>query len=259
MVTKKRRSKGASVDFSGVEAGGMVVPDGVYLAYPKEVEHTEAESSGNEMFAYKWKILGPKCKGSVVFDNMVLVPQALWRLKTLLELQGLEVPDGSMDLDPADLMGEELAVGIEITNEDYKGKQKPRITGFLAADDVPDSDVEEEEDTEEEEEEEDTPPKKKAKSSKKPAKEEEEEEEEAEEEETEEEEEEEEEEKPAKKASGKKPSAKGKVKVGAKVSFKDDKGKTVKGVITEIDGTTVKVEDRNEEEWELDVEDLEVV
>lgn len=250
MVKKSsKRRNVASVDFEGVEAGGIAVPDGNYRAYPQSVELTEAESSGNEMFKFKWKILGPKCKGAVVWDNMVLVPNALWRLKGLMETMGMEVPDGAMEIDPSDLEGEEHEVMLEITNEKYKGKDQPRITGFSES-----SGEDAEEESEEEEEEEEEKPKKSDKKlgkKKKVAKEDEEEEEESEEEEEESEEEEEEEEKPKKKTA--------KIKVGAKVRFEDEKGKTVKGTITEIDGSTAKVEDSKGDEWELDTSDLEVV
>lgn len=246
-MVKKTRKKGTTVDFEGVEAGGMAVADGRYLAYPESVELTEAESSGNEMFKVKWKIVGPKSKGGIVWDNMVLLPQTLWRLKGMLETMGIDVPDGSMDIDPADLEGEENTIGIEVTNEDYRGKPQARITGFLAADDV-DEEAEPEAEAEEEEE---KPKRGKVKPSKKSAK-----EDEPEEDEPEEEEEEEKTKKPKKvdKKVGKGP----KIKEGVKVTFNDEKGKTIRGTVTEVDGETVKVTDRNEEEWELDISDLEL-
>jgi CO dehydrogenase/acetyl-CoA synthase beta subunit len=76
-------------------------------------------------------------------------------------------------------------------------------------------------------------------------------------EEEEEEEEEEQEEKP-KKPRGKKPSGKKpKFKIGANVKFKDAKGKSVKGVIMAIDGDEAMIEDAKEQEWQVDMGELE--
>lgn len=238
MVVKKKRKSGTSIDFGGVESGGMAVPDGNYLAYPESVELTEAESSGNEMFKFKWKITGPKCKGAVVWDNAVLVPQSLWRLKTILELMGFDVPDGEMDIDPADLEGEEHTLMIEVTNEKYKGKDQPRITGFgdPAA-------------LQESAEEEDEKPAKKE--GKKPSK-----KDEDEDEDDDDDKDEAEDEKP-KRSSDKKLGKSTKIKVGQKVTFEDADGKTVRATVTEIDGDEAKVEDKKGDEWELSVSDLE--
>lgn len=252
MVAKKsagkKRKSGVSVDFGGVESGGgRPCRDGRWKAYPTSCELKETDE-GNEYLSFKWKVTSGPDKGAVIWDNCSLQPQALWRLKTLLEVWGEDVPDGAMDLDPDDMTGEDKEIVIEIANEKYRGKSQPRIVGFGGE--------ESEDDGEEaEEEEEDEKPKK----PKKPSKKDEEEEEEEDDDDKDEEEEEEEEKKPPKKPGkderlGKKP----KVKEGSKVTFEDDKGKTVRGTVTEIDGTTVKVEDKSGDEWELEIDQLEL-
>lgn len=237
MVAKKasKRSKTVSVDFAGVESGGRSVPDGLWRAFPQSCEQTEAES-GNAMLVFKWKVLNGPGKGSTIWDNVVLVPQALWRFKTLLEMWGHEVPDGEMDIDPDDLVGEDKELVLEIVNEEYRSKMRPRITGFLALEGY-------EEPEEEEEEKSDKKEGKSGKADKRVGKE--------EKEEAGEEEEEEKGGKATKKLS--------KIKEGTKVQFEDDKGKTVKGTVTGVDGKTVTVEDKNEDSWELDIGDVEVV
>jgi len=116
------------------------------------------------------------------------------------------------------LVGEEC--GVEVTNEEWEGKDKPRITGFMS-------------EGEEEEEEED-------------------EEEEAEEEEEDEDEEEEEEAPPKKK---RKSRAK-KIREGSKVTFTDEEGDKVKGVVTEIEDETAYVEDSAGDTWEVELSEL---
>jgi hypothetical protein len=253
---KKRRSSSVSVDFTGVEASSRTCEDGTYTATVQTVEETESQE-GNPNLSWKWKIKNKKDNGAIIFDNTSLQPQALWRLRLLLEAIGEEIPDGEMDLNLEEYVGREARV--EITNEKWEGKNRPRITGFLSLDS---GEVKDEEEGEEEEEEEEKPSKKKRPSKK--------DDEEEEEEKEEEEEEEEEDEKSAKKkrpakdedeedddAEDEKPS-KSKFKVGTKVKFKDEDGKTVRGVIVKLSGKTAQVEDGDDEEWEVETSDLTV-
>lgn len=229
--SRSRKKKGLiSVDFEGVESGGgMPIPDGNYTASLVKIEEKEGADSGEPYLSCQWKISEGKLEGRKLYDNISLQPQSLWRLRTILECIGYEVEEGPMDIDPSDILEEEC--GIEVVNEEYDGKDKPRITGFLPADGV----EEEEEDPEEEEEEEP---------------------------EEEEEAEEEEEEEPPKKR-GKKKSSRAKkpkkIRVGSKVKFSDEEGDTVKGVVTEIEDETVWVEDSAGDSWEVDLSELKAV
>ena len=227
--TRSRKKKGTiSVDFEGVESGGgRPVPDGNYNAFISKI--TEEESGdGNPYLHAVWKVQGGKANGATIHDNISLLPQSLWRLRTILECIGYEVEDGPMDIDPADILEEEC--GIEVTNEEWEGKDRPRITGFMQADeefaegeDEEDPDEEEEEEPEEEEpeeeEEEDEAPKKKRKSRAKPKK----------------------------------------LRTGSKVKFQDDEGDYVKGVIVELEDEAAQVEDSAGDVWEVDLSELEAV
>src|SRR5271170_3613659 len=107
MAMKKsgKKKSGVSIDFSGVESGGgRAIPDGNYTVEVTEV--TEEESSeGNPYLKWIYKVATGSHKGARIYDNTSLQPQALWRLKTLLECFGEEVPDSSMDLDLEGLVG----------------------------------------------------------------------------------------------------------------------------------------------------------
>lgn len=123
----KKKGGTLSVDFSGVEAGGKAVPDGNYTLEVKEV--TEEESSeGNPYLKFIYKIVGGPAANAVVYDNASLQPQALWRLKTILECFEMEVPDGAMDIDIEELVGQQL--DAEIVGEEYQGRKRPRVAGF---------------------------------------------------------------------------------------------------------------------------------
>jgi hypothetical protein len=257
MAVKKKGNKrrSISVDMEGVESGGKIVPDGTYEGRIKSIEEKES-SNDNPMLVVKWEVLSGKGKGGVIWDNISLTPQALWRLKGLMEALEIEVPDGAMDIDLSELEGAECA--IQIVNERYEGKDRPRVTAYGSPGEAEEEESEEE--AEEEEEEDDRVGKKPSKAKatkKKAAKDEEEEAEEEEEEEESEEEEEEEDDEPKKvvkkKVGAKKPSSKW--KEGQKVKFKDEDGNLVKGVVLDLDGDTVKIEDKEGTEWEIESDD----
>lgn len=271
MAVKKKPRKGnvVSVDFTGVETGGRPCPDGTYKA--EITAFTQEESStGNPMIVAKYKVLNGKGKGALIYDNLSLQPQALFRLKAVCEACGIEA-DGAADLDLDDMVGQELLIDVE--NETYEDKKRPRAAGYAplggktdeeedeSEDEDEDEDESEDEDETEDEEEEEKPAKKSSKSKpvKKSKKIEEEEDEDDEEEEAEEDDEEEEErptKKPLKKV-GKKVSS-GFVK-GAKVSFKDGKT-TIKGTISaDVDGDEARVEDKNGDEYDVPIEDLTII
>src|ERR1700761_8625136 len=212
-MAKKSTKRTVTVDFEGVESGGRSLADGTYLAEITEAVQKESKSSGEPMIVLKWKVVSGKGKGVVLYDNCSLQPQALWKLKGLLEALGEDVPDSTLDLDLDDLV--ERQATVVVTNEKYEGKDRPRITEYASAEDTADDDSEDDEDDPDDEDAPETTAAKRGRPKK--------------------------------------------VKIGAKVSFKDEKKKVVKGVIDEIDGDQVKVTDVNGDEWELEVSDLTVL
>lgn len=161
MALKKKGKKGKtiSIDFEGVESGsGQISKEGQYLVEIQEVEEKTSESSGEPYLAWRFQVASKKQKGRVVYHNTSLQPQALFNLRGLLEAMGTEVPDGEMDLNLSDFVGEQ--VGVEIEMEEYNGKDKPRIVGFLTTDSIEegssdDEDEEEEDNSDDDSEDED--------------------------------------------------------------------------------------------------------
>ena len=118
------------VDFSGVESGGgRALPDGEYLLKVVEVEVKDAQNGG-QYLAFKYKVANGPMSGAMVWDNTSLKPQALWRLRSLLECFNMSPSDGKMDLDLAKMVGK--TVFVEVANEEYQGKKKPRIANLIA-------------------------------------------------------------------------------------------------------------------------------
>lgn len=235
-TTRGRRGKNVvALDFTDVESGGgMPTPDGYYVGEIVKAEQ-EVSQNDNDMITVRWKTN----IGSSVFDRFVLVPQSLWVLRTALECMGYDVPDGEMDLDVDDLVGQQC--GLEITNEEYEEKDQPRVSGYLPVETaeqyieesggaVTPSEEEEYEDEGEEEdeaEEEEAPPAPKKKASKKKAS--------------------------KKKAASRKSTA---LRPGARVVFEDEDGEEYQGVIEGIEDDIAIVVDDEEGEWEIPVAEL---
>jgi hypothetical protein len=228
-----------TVDFTDVESGGaMPTPDGPYTAVMSHAEQTVSQA-GNDMIEVRWKTH----MGSTVFDNFTLVPQALWVLRTMLECAGYEIPDAEYDLDVDAMIG--MEVGLDIVNEEYENKDRPKVAGYMPmkiaeaavaevwGEDVDDAapggsqgadpDEEEEEEEYEEEEEEEAAPKRKAKTKTKKA------------------------------AAKKKVKA---LRIGARVTFDGEDEEEVQGVIEFLEDDMATVVDDEEGEWEIPIDEL---
>jgi len=266
---KQRRGRNAAkttitVDFTDVEAGGgMPTPDGLYVATISSAEK-EVSQAGNDMIVVRWKTN----IGSTVFDRFVLVPQSLWVLRTALNCMGFDTPDDEFSFELEDMVGQEC--GIEITNEEYEEKDQPRVTGYLPSDQVqvegaakpkakpkarPAKQEEPDDDGEEEEEEAPAPRRKAAPapkaSPKKRAAPPPDEEEEGSEEEAEEED------APARRVPKKKAAASGgALRPGARVTFPDESGDAIEGVIEALDGDMATVVDDEDGEWDIPINEL---
>ena len=241
-VKKKSRKRGVTVNFSGVESGGRRVPDGEYLAEIVSCE-LEESSAGNPMLHLQWKVSEGKYSGAKIHENISLVPQALWKLKTLLEV--LEIDPQEDDVGAEEYASElmEKSCTIIVRNEMFEGTERPKVTGYGGAEE---SEAEEEDDEEEEEE-------PKVRNKRKAKDEEEDEEEDADD--SEDEDEDEEEEAPKKKVSVKKGASK--IKEGSRVKFDDGDGNIIKGTITSLDDGTATVEDKSGDEYEVPVDQVE--
>jgi hypothetical protein len=255
MATKKsarRKGNTISVDFTGVKSGGATIPDGRYAAKIIAVEQKEGKESGEPYLELTWEVTSKKCNGrEVKFDNYSLQPQALWRLKGLLEAMEIEVPDGEQDIDFDEIISDETECIIEVTGQDSPdGERKyARVTGHAPLSDGG---------TVDDEEEEDEKPTKATRGGKKSSTKDE-----------DEEEDEDDEDKPPKRRVSRrddddeededaKPSSK-KVKKGAKVKFKDEKNKLTKGTIESIDGDTAVVVTADDDSYEIDIDELTVI
>lgn len=243
----RKRGNVTSIDFTGVESGGATVPDGRYAAKLLEVDQLEGKESGEPYLEVTWEITSHKCQGrKIKFDNYSLQPQALWRLKGMLEALGVNVVDGAMDIDWDDLIKDEEECILEIVGkEGNDGDRKyARVVGIAPlsdggtvddeADDPPargkerpravDRSRRDEGDGEDGND---------RRSSRRPR------------------DDDNDDNKPR--------GANKRLKKGAEVKFRDEKGKLKRGEITDINKDTITVETDDQEVYELETDEVTVV
>lgn len=150
MATKNRRRgrEGSSVnlDLSGVEVSRRAIPEGTYAVVVNKAELTKSRE-GNNMIKMEFEVTEGPHKGAKLFENCSLQPQALFKLKSVMLALGMDIPEGSFDLDTNDLVG--LNCEVEVGHETYEGKKRARILEYINAEEAD----EEEEDSDDSDEE----------------------------------------------------------------------------------------------------------
>lgn len=130
--TKSSAKRGISVDFSDTQSRALI-PEGEYLVEVEDVEQKTSENSGNDYLSLTLVVADGKFKGSKMWHNCSLQPQALFNLRAVLEALGFDIPQGSMDLDPSDMIGQ--TCGVSVVHEVYEGAKKPRPAEFFNPED----------------------------------------------------------------------------------------------------------------------------
>jgi hypothetical protein len=124
---KGRKKKGLVVNFDEVEVGGRNVPDGTYKVRFDSYE--EEEGNDYPYWACKFKVVGGSHDGAILYDNISHSPAAHFKIAQLMRCLGFELPEGEESVDAEDFLEEEGTV--EVINEEYDGKDKPRIVEYL--------------------------------------------------------------------------------------------------------------------------------
>jgi hypothetical protein len=136
---KPGRTGGVRLNFAGVEAsaGIRVIDEGPVLLAFDSFEEKEAQSSGEPMLTFKWKVAEGPFQGTPVWDNFAQIyvegSVGLSRLKGVLDALGVDATD-ELELDNDMLEG--MVIGADISNEEYQGKMRNRIGGYYPAADL---------------------------------------------------------------------------------------------------------------------------
>jgi hypothetical protein len=109
-----------NIDFSGVESSGgqYYVEPGTYNVKIIKVEKGQKEGGDYPYLKWYFNLLGNDSLELNLITS--LSPKALFKLKELLEAVGLEVPDGTIKIDPTQFIGK--ICSAEIADREYNGK-----------------------------------------------------------------------------------------------------------------------------------------
>lgn len=143
MAKRTRGSKSkVKVDLSGVESR-KVPEEGIYNVKVESVEETESNNSGKPLLKWVFVITDGEFKGMKLFENTSLQPQALFKLKNVLEGLGVDIPNKAFDIDLSEMIG--LTASVDVVNEKFEGNKKAVIAEYIVDgdEDEEDSDVEE--------------------------------------------------------------------------------------------------------------------
>lgn len=143
-MARGRKGKGAAsvkVDFTGVETRKLV-PENDYAIKPVEISQ-ETSGDKNPYLAWTFEISRGDHKGSKLYYNTSLLPQALWNLRGVLEAFGMEVPDGKMELDLKEMVEGDYEACATVEHDTYNGKKQARITDINSIDTYGEGDGEE--------------------------------------------------------------------------------------------------------------------
>lgn len=157
--TAKGTGKGSvAVNFSGIEAGrrrSVRIAEGNYKAKVNSVTR-KSTKAGDDMVEWIFEIVEhEKYGGQHFYYNNVLVPQALWSFRAVLEALGIKIKDTTMNIPLRRLVGR--TCGIEIVDGEYEGKTRSEINdvfpeSLLEEEEEDDEDWDDEEEQDDEEE-----------------------------------------------------------------------------------------------------------
>lgn len=108
-----------SLNFSSVDRREPLA-EGIYVVRIDEVTE-KVSSTGKDMLSVKFMEQESR---TVIFDNYVLTPNALWKLAELFNVLGYDTSQ-DMDFDFAELVGAELKA--KVVQEEYNGNIVNRI------------------------------------------------------------------------------------------------------------------------------------
>jgi hypothetical protein len=156
-LAKKRRSSKSSgsadvfnIDFSKeVEGGGggVRVPENDYKLKILKLKKIRASEKDTPGIAVTVKIVEGKFAGKKLTDRLWITPKSLWRLRSLLEALGMEVPKKALKLPAKKIVGKEVGATI-IDDDPYNGRIKSKIGDWIDLETLADLDDEDEDEDE---------------------------------------------------------------------------------------------------------------
>ena len=116
-----------NLDFSSVP-DRTPLEEGIYTLQIAKVEETES-SNKNPMLKIEYDVISVE-GGRKLWDNFVLIPAAMWKIKELLTALGMDTSE-LVEMDPQELVGQ--VVQAKVIQETYNGDIVNRVKKILPA------------------------------------------------------------------------------------------------------------------------------
>lgn len=144
-----------ALDFTNVRDGGKFTKKrqqaGDYKGRITAVEDAESKKDGVKMWVFTVEI-----NGETYPQYCKLVPEQLWKVRSLFGAAGIVIPKKRMKIDPNKLVGK--WIGATLDDDEYEGRLQSTIRATIPVSDIQGSADDEDIDEEEEDEEEEAPP-----------------------------------------------------------------------------------------------------
>jgi hypothetical protein len=155
--TKSKKAGDIIIPFSKEKEGkgATKVPEGDYRVRIVKVKPDTSES-GNPMLIWDFEIAkGQKGAGKKVRDYTTLTDKSLWKVRSILEALGLDVPKKKdIKVNAKKLVGQEL--GVTLYDDEYESNGKTRVSSkisdYLDLDTLTGADEDDDEDEDEDDE-----------------------------------------------------------------------------------------------------------
>ena len=117
-----------NVNLTEVESDFEVYPDGQYLVEITEKSKVTKSSEGGAYIRWIAKIVDPEEYEDKLYSwNTSLLPQALWNLKSMMEVIGVTFDEEGFEME--DAFGEQLIVENEV--REYNGQDRNNAVNYI--------------------------------------------------------------------------------------------------------------------------------
>jgi hypothetical protein len=161
-LAKKRRSKSSGsadvfvIDFSKEVdggGGGTRVPENDYKVKIIKAKKERSKEKDTPGLILSLKITEGKFAGKKMIERLWITPKSLWRVRSLLEALGMEVPKKALKIPAKKLVGKEVGATV-IDDDPYNGRIKSKVGDWIDLETLAELDSDEDEDELEDDEDE---------------------------------------------------------------------------------------------------------
>jgi hypothetical protein len=121
------------VNMAGVSSGFEPLPSGAYHFAVTNVEMKKTQQTQKDMITAELTVQEGELTGRKIWDNFVIDPKSLFRLKMFMEAYtGEKIPEEEMDVNPEEFLGQEVLGIVAVVDGQgaYAGQKQNQIKQY---------------------------------------------------------------------------------------------------------------------------------